>query len=222
MGVENLTVVYPMRKVCEKDNETVSSRGLKSGSEIWVIRRLTDEERAKMTQIRFRIPGARPENIQSGWWDVALNGITLRDVQLNETIGGLQKRISDIFGFEVCGMEVTRAFEECGFRNLARYTLVKQLNDETKTVTEEGLDDSTLTILVQRPDHGEYNENKPGNYFENMQTGKRFFRFRESLEEARHSTSILEKRTKKPDRRRLTSQRLINRVIRESTRCQSS
>merc|ERR1711964_791335 len=169
MGVENLTVVYPMGKICEKDNETVSSRGLKSGSEIWVIRRLTDEERAKMTQIRFRIPGARPENIQSGCWDVALNGITLLDVQLDETIGGLQKRISDIFGFK-----------ECGMGNLARYTLVKQLNDETKIVTEEGLDDSTLTILVQRPDHGEYNENKPGNYFENMQTGKRFFRFRES------------------------------------------
>merc|ERR1711964_365838 len=102
------------------------------------------------TQIRFRIPGARPENIQSGCWDVALNGITLRDVQLDETIGGLQKRISDVFGFEVCGMEVTRAFKECGVGNLARYTLVKQLNDETKTVTEEGLDDSTLTILVQR------------------------------------------------------------------------
>merc|ERR1711964_780846 len=143
--------------------------------------------------------------IQSGCWDVALNGITLLDVQLDETIGGLQKRISDIFGFEVCGMEVTRAFKECGVGNLARYTLVKQLNDETKIVTEEGLDDSTLTILVQCPNHGEYNENKPGNYFENMQTGKRFFRFRESLEEARHSTSILE--PKKPERRRLTSQR---------------
>merc|ERR1711964_111287 len=137
MGVENLTVVYPMGKVCEKDNETVSSRGLKSGSEIWVIRRLTDEERAKMTQIRFHIGRTKPKNIKSGWWDVALNGITLRDVQLGETIGDLKKRINDICGFEVRGMKVIKD-----------YTVVKQLNDETKTVAEEGLDDSTITILL--------------------------------------------------------------------------